>query len=679
MLRTTYAALAIGLFACGRSSQPSVSGGTEHVPSVGAPLAVASSTAAAPKAPAVRTITLAEAGLDPAWGDPAADPCTDFYRYACGGYATKAPPAGAARWDRSDDLRATLEARVLELVGSDAPEARPIAAYYRACTSEQARARIGLVALQPLRDAIDAIKDRSTLSTALGTLHAHGVRAALSLTAAPDFRAGGTTILHLDSGGLTLGDRAYYLDAKEPLGGGDNAALRRAYENAVAALFEAAGESGSAARSAARDVLALETQLARAARSSYERRTAPLLHDRIDLEGLAEQAPQLDWTAYFAALGGDAPAISTTSRAYVHRVGVLSKSVRAGMWQHYLRWRLLYTFAFDGPAELAAARRAVDGLGGEPAASLGLVTGCARATIDALPALVSSQVVGAPVRDRTTAITSALADAVARGAAESTWMAESTRARAVAKIGAMQRTVAGTAPDAPPTIGAGHLANAVAMRRAATALALGAARTGTDAWSNPAHTGVTYQWLGNVLRLPAGVLALPIVSTERPIALDLGALSALAGHELAHAIDERGADWTERGDLGNWWQAADDAAFAKTSACFVARARAAKLDAPAVIGEARADAIGIAAGLRALPAVRAAAPPQYRIADLSDEQLYFLGAATALCAREPASPGGNRPPARYRVNATFANLPAFGDVWSCPANTPMRAATPCTP
>ncbi|HUH01378.1 MAG TPA: M13-type metalloendopeptidase, partial [Kofleriaceae bacterium] len=541
-----------------------------------------------------------------------------------------------------------------------------------------ARARIGLAALKPLRDAVAAIKDRTTLSKALGTLHAHGVRAALSLTAAPDFRAGATTILHLDSGGLTLGDRSYYLDAKEPLGGADYSKLRRAYEDAVAAVFEAAGESSKDARGAARDVLALETQLARAARSSYERRAAPMLHDRIDLVGLAEEAPQLDWTAYFAALGGDAPAINTTSRAYLHRVGVLAKSVRAGMWQHYLEWRLLYTFGFDGTVELAAARRAVDGLHAEPAAAPELETRCARATIEALPALIASQLVAEPVRERATAITGALAEELARGAAASTWMTESTRARAVAKVGAVQRTVAGTDPGTPPAIGAGHLANAIAARRAATARALGAARAGTDAWSNPAHTGVSYQWLGNTLRVPAGVLAMPIVSTERPIALDLGALAALAGHELAHAIDERGADWSERGDLGNWWQAADDAAFARTSACFVARARAAKLDAHAVLGEARADAAGIAAGVRALPAMRATSP-RHRIADLSDEQLYFLGAATALCAREPAVTGGNRPPARYRVNATFADLPAFADAWSCPANAPMRAATPCTP
>ena len=192
----------------------------------------------------------------------------------------------------------------------------------------------------------------------------------------------------------------------------------------------------------------------------------------------------------------------------------------------------------------------------------------------------------------------------------------------------------------------------------------------------------------NDINFPAGVLQPPLYDASIDDAPNYGNTGGTIGHELTHGFDDEGRQFDAKGNLRDWWTAADAKAFEERAQCVVDQYAQytvvddIKINSKLTEGEDIADLGGLVLAWIAWKMDPATANAQPRDG-LTPEQRFFVGNAQWACgdtrpeqlrlsaATDPHSP------LKYRVNGLVSNLPQFAQAFSCKAGQPMVRPKPC--
>lgn len=702
-----------------------------------------------PPGPPIKEVSLEEVGLSATALDRSANPCEDFYQFACGGWENATEiPSDKPRWSRSfseihkrniEDLKSMLEGAAAEPKGD--PLLTKLGDFYAGCMDEATIGKAGIAGVQELWNTADMARanvpdpvpdadaeekkvpgdgrkarrvrlpspppsspsapapappvSQLPLEQAIGKLHAHGVYVFFDIDSGQDFKDATKMIAHIDQNGLGLPDRDYYLDEAP-----EKQKIREFYVGHVAAMLQMAGYDEEAAKLAGKNVLRIETELATIAKSRVERRDPKGMYNKIDRPGLRSKSVGLDWDGYFKARRLDHVAdVSVTSVPYVEGLGQVLAKLKQSELRHYLQWHVVRAYAQHLPKKFVDQAFELNKVLSGQAAQRPRWKRCIEATDGALGELLAQPYVAKRFTKESKAAVQKMvleiSEAFRRELGGLPWMSDVTRDEAAAKLDKMAYLIG--YPDKWKTYEFGvdrgrHTANVVAahafeIQRSLTKIGKPVDRG--EWYMTPPTVNAYYSPLKNQMVFPAGILQPPFFNPQAGVAVNLGGMGMVVGHELTHGFDDQGSQFDGDGNLNNWWEESTRAKFTERTDCMVKQydqyevLPGVRLNGKLTLGENIADAGGVKLAFRAYRKMRENAPDVVVADGFSEDQQFFLSIGQIWCSKYRPEFAKMRATTDYhaqpnwRVNGSLANTPEFGEVFHCEAGTPMRPEKTC--
>jgi putative endopeptidase len=700
-VKTARTAIVLSLFAFGVLAPACAA----TAPAPPAPPATPTTKAPPPGPPPAPQLTLAQTGIETTWMDTSADPCQDYFAYACGGFVkTMEIPADRSSWGTTpaiekvneDFLKDTLEKAAAN--PGDDPLKKKLGDYYAACMDEGAIDQAGLTPIAGLLEPIAKVKDFASLAATVARLHADNVFVLWDVGSQQDFKDATRVIAGLDQSGIGLPDRDYYLKDD-----GNLKEVREFYTAHVGRMLTLGQMKPAEVKEATADVLRIEGKLAKLQQDKVARRDPYKIYHRVDRAGLPKTAATFPWDAYWKAVGlPDVKEISINEPSYFTGVDALLHQEKPTAWRHYLTWHVLR----------AKASMLTKALVNERFAMRQKLTGqkeleprwkrCVRGVDDALGELLGQPYVSAKFAGDSKARAKELVGSI-HAAMKSDlqllpWMDDQTRTAAIQKLEKMNDKVG--YPDTWrvydfPVTRASYAANAMAADRFELKRRLAKVGKPVDRaeWDmTPPTVNAYYNPSMNEIVLPAGELQPPFFSKDFYAPVNIGDEGAnTIGHEITHGFDDEGSQFDGDGNLRDWWSKDTKAKFVAVTKCVVdqyAKYEAVpgvKLNGELTAGENIADIGGVKLGYAALVAWKKAHPEAHRdVPGFTDEQLFFLAYSQGWCSKETpqylemlARTNPHSPP-RFRVNGPMADVPAFAEAYACRKGTPMNSGEVCS-
>ncbi|HZP48069.1 MAG TPA: M13 family metallopeptidase [Vicinamibacterales bacterium] len=640
-----------------------------------------------------------QSGLELSGIDRSADPCTDFYQFACGGWTANNPiPPDRSRWGRFDELQEhnnEILHRVLENAATNATGGnQKIGDYYASCMDEAGINAKGVAPLEPLFGRIAAMKGAADLAPVVAELHTYQVNAFFGFGSEADFKDASLEMAIADQGGMGLPERDYYLRDDEK-----SVALRKQYVEHVGKMLALAGASQDQAAANALTVMALETTLAKGALDVTTRRDPNKIYHKLTPQELQALTPQFQWQTYFQGIG--APpiyALNVTEPDFFKALGQVFASTPIDDIKTYLRWQLLHSSATVLPAAFVDENFAFYGKALTGAQELRpRWKRCVQYTDgdlgEALGQAFVKEAFGPEAKADTLKMVHEIEASLSKDIDSLSWMTATTKREAKTKLQAVAdkigypdkwRDYSALEIKRGDALGNSQRANAFEFHRQ-----LGKIGKPTDKneWGmTPPTVNAYYNPLQNNINFPAGILQPPFYNVKNDPAVNYGGVGAVVGHELTHGFDDQGRQFDARGNLKDWWTPQDGQAFTERAQCFVdeyggfTAVDDVKLNGKLTLGENVADNGGLRLALMSYLA-SAAKPPS--LDGFTPEQRFFLGFGQIWCESrrpevsrmlaqvDPHSPG------KYRVNGTVSNMPEFAKAFGCKADAPMVRQTQC--
>ena len=522
-----------------------------------------------------------DSGIKPQNLDQTVRAGDDFYQYACGGWMKNNPlPAAYSRFGSFEQLQEDNNKRINSILKeletgtfNAGSTEKKLSDLYKMAMDMKRRNKDGVAPVMPIIRKLEDAKTKEELFGVQKELLTYGSQQFFSFGFAADEKNSTQNILNVSQGGITLGQKEYYLDDDEATRN-----IREAYKKHVVKMFQLFGFSKKEAQKKMENLLKVETALAQVSKSRTELRDVAANYNKMTLSDFTAKYPNMRLLDQATAMGVKA--------AYIQEMVVGQPSFMEGAdkvvgaltpdeYRDYMEWGEITGAAsclsdklvaenFDFFGKTMRGRKEMHPLWKRATAQVEGAMG------EALGKMYVERYFPASSKERMERLVRNLQLALAERILAQTWMETDTKLAALAKLSTFYVKIG--YPDKWKDYSTlnidpskSYYENMLECSRFSVAKNIeekaGKPVDNQEWFMTPQTVNAYYNPTTNEICFPAGILQYPFFDPAADDAFNYGAIGVVIGHEMTHGFDDQGRHYDKAGNMVDWWTEGDGKGF----------------------------------------------------------------------------------------------------------------------